>query len=317
MLFLYKRYFIKFQIQIEKLKDEYVTLKTTRDKVIKSLETATKAVNVQSLSVKKRLQNELTLDEKQLRLLIATSKHCIGDLEKILSTGEYILQLAQSCRRFETEKEKIMRFSGLPVEVAGISSTSSSEESDLTPKRDVEEVFMKVRMESIENRDGEVQEEVAKFGEQGVQTIKGTTKYKILIKHKYKVKIKKTVQVKVGERLRKELDMVSATSAICPKRRSKSVPEEINYSDDVLFKGGIIEENIESLSKLDPIWFLYNGIKLDYAELRQEKVRLIEENRLLKQTIKSVLENAVLRSKEASRPIKKIRFVSAPLKYAL
>ncbi|KAI4456301.1 nyd-sp28 protein [Holotrichia oblita] len=307
------------EIEIERLKDEYITLIRTRKNVIRSLETALKVVAKQSLSAKQSLQAEITLDGKKLRVLTDISNQCLTELEKLVTKGEFMLQLMQSCRRFETEKEKVLKFADFSEKIRRTFSSDESEESDSIRNKDVEEVFMKVQMESIESKDDD---EEIKAGvsleiepERRVRIIEETKKYKILIKHKYKPKITKSAQIVVGEKLKKELDLVALTSWKCPKKRSKSKLLQAGSLDDYdRPKTGVIEDNIDCLMDLEPLWFLYNKVKLDYVELREEKANLIEENEMMKQTIKSILEDTVLKTREVPKASLKIRYLSAPPK---
>ncbi|GJQ86375.1 putative regulation of cilium movement [Trypoxylus dichotomus] len=313
------------ELHIEKLKDEGATLKLTRENIIKSLETALKVVNFQSLKAKQRLQAEITLDEKQLISLTDISKRCTEDLEKIVTKGEFVLQLVQSCRRLETQKEKVLRFSYTSLECIGNVSSAASEDSDITRRDDVEEVFMKVRMESIESKNGEddtegVTQQDEDKRERHAKEIKRTKKYKILIKHKYKPKIRKSTQIHVGEKLKKELELVATTTKMCAIKQKKKAKAQVDIDTVDAENGedppktGVIEENLEPLMKLEGMWILYNKVKLDYVELREEKAYLMEENQILKGAIKSLLEEAVLKTKPPPKTPVRIRYISAPPK---
>ncbi|KAK9752744.1 hypothetical protein QE152_g4002 [Popillia japonica] len=277
------------EIEIERLKDEYITLITTRKNVIRSLEAALKVVGGQSLSAKQSLQAEITSDDKKLRLLTDISKQSLAELEKLLTKGEYMLQLMQSCRRLETQKEKVLKFADFSAKIRGTFSSDLSEESDTNISKDVEEVFMKVRMESIESKDDDNYEDHEEIKpERRVKIIEETKKYKILIRHKHKAKVTKSAQIEMWS-------MIGLKPASRPKT-------------------GVIEDNVDCLMNLEPLWFIYNKVKLDYVELREEKASLVKENEMMKQTIKSILEDAVLKTREVPKAPLRIRYLSAPPK---
>lgn len=269
------------------------------------------------MSAKQSLQAEITSDDKKLRLLTDISKQSLAELEKLLTKGEYMLQLMQSCRRLETQKEKVLKFADFSAKIRGTFSSDLSEESDTNISKDVEEVFMKVRMESIESKDDDNYEDHEEIKpERRVKIIEETKKYKILIRHKHKAKVTKSAQIEVGEKLKKELDLMTMTSWKCPKRKSKSNLLQTD-SLDVEYdrpKTGVIEDNVDCLMNLEPLWFIYNKVKLDYVELREEKASLVKENEMMKQTIKSILEDAVLKTREVPKAPLRIRYLSAPPK---
>lgn len=303
------------QVLIDKLQHEQISLKETRNNIVKSLKSALKIVTEQFLEAKQSLQSELITDEKKLRFLTDVSRGTIENLEKLVTKGEHLLQLTQSCRRLETEREKILKFSdsmSLDEE-----NSSISDESEKDKKEDVEEIFMKVKMESIESKGDEQETGAASTSSVTESEAPQTNKnYKILIRHKYRSKVKKVEKIRMGERLRKELDMIEAsTSTHCLKKGKIKSIEKLDTDGiasspvDVLPKSGIIEESIESLLKMDAVWFCYNRVKLSYGDLKEEKIKLIHENEQLKDTIKRVLEEAILRYRPPTKAPNRIRYV--------
>lgn len=67
-------------------------------------------IKLDFLRSKEQLQAFLALDERQLKSLTTISNGVIQDLQKISTKGEHILLLSQSCKKYETEREKVMRW---------------------------------------------------------------------------------------------------------------------------------------------------------------------------------------------------------------
>ncbi|CAG9767378.1 unnamed protein product [Ceutorhynchus assimilis] len=87
-------------------------LKMKTDKV-QSLEAEEKLLNIKFLKIRKDLKVHLALDEKQLRLLTATSNQALEELNLVLEKGRHVLALSITCKKFETDRERISKW--LPI----------------------------------------------------------------------------------------------------------------------------------------------------------------------------------------------------------
>lgn len=71
------------------------------------------SVKLKFLHSKNQLQEHLVLDEKQIKRLTVVSNKTIVELEMISGKGEKIMLLSQSCKKYETEREKVTRWAPL------------------------------------------------------------------------------------------------------------------------------------------------------------------------------------------------------------
>lgn len=62
------------------------------------------------LKIRKQLQKDIALDERQLRFMTDESNKTLQYLENLLNKGQQMTQLAQTCKKYENEKESLIRY---------------------------------------------------------------------------------------------------------------------------------------------------------------------------------------------------------------
>ncbi|XP_066246793.1 dynein regulatory complex subunit 2 [Euwallacea similis] len=89
-------------------------IKQKSDK-INSLETEETFLKTKFLKVKNRLKLDLELDEKQLRYLTAISNEVLNHLVQLSESGRHLLSLSRTCQKYETERERVMKWVSVVV----------------------------------------------------------------------------------------------------------------------------------------------------------------------------------------------------------
>ncbi|XP_066151654.1 dynein regulatory complex subunit 2 [Euwallacea fornicatus] len=89
-------------------------VKQKSDKV-NSLEAEETFLKAKFLSVKNTLKQDLALDEKQLRYLTATSNEILNHLVQLSESGRHLLSLSRTCQKYETERERVMKWVSVVV----------------------------------------------------------------------------------------------------------------------------------------------------------------------------------------------------------
>lgn len=90
------------------MKKEYETLKINTEEAFKYLTVAKEQYSDYYAKIRKQLQKDLINDEKQLLFMTDESNKSVNYLEKILNKGSQILQLIDTCRKYETEKDSLI-----------------------------------------------------------------------------------------------------------------------------------------------------------------------------------------------------------------
>lgn len=88
-------------------------MKIDREKIIKNLESELEELNRSFLKMKKTLQKHLQTDERKLNFLTDCATGSFQYLERLAKKGEQLKILANTCKKFETEREKVSKW--LPI----------------------------------------------------------------------------------------------------------------------------------------------------------------------------------------------------------
>ena len=113
----------------------YDDLLKLRSEKIKSLEAEEKQLSIKFFNIRKTLKVNLALDDNQLRILISVSNESLDHLSELLNKGKHLLNLANTCHKFETEREKILKWISVPkIEEIMIDSCDPSKEDDVDNK---------------------------------------------------------------------------------------------------------------------------------------------------------------------------------------
>ncbi|XP_022916476.1 dynein regulatory complex subunit 2-like [Onthophagus taurus] len=291
------------EIQIERYRGELKTLVSQRTESINFLKNTINDLNKLTLNLKMRLKKDLDRDEKKLRVLSESAKESMDELRKWERKGEFLLGLAQNCRKYETQKEKVLRFSKNEV---------NKEEFFVVEEENNLNGFMKINIQEQKDEEKDSEEIEEEEEEEKVENeIFKTATYKILIKQKFKLKPIKS-EINLSEKVQKELETFELKQK-CLKKPIDLIQQAPKSSKPT--STGIIDESLDYLMKLNGIWNLFNKVKIDCGDLKAEKLILLEENQRLKCLLKRILEEAVLESRNVEKN-KVRRYFSAPIRYA-
>lgn len=98
---------------IDQLQRDHEIMLSERENKIKTLKIQLVDLNKYFLKIKKDLQKDLQTDEKKMHYLIECTTNSVQHLEKLAKKGEQIKNLANTCKKYETEREKVSKW--LPI----------------------------------------------------------------------------------------------------------------------------------------------------------------------------------------------------------
>lgn len=105
-------------------------MKEAEEERIKHLTLQQKNLSKNYLISRKNLQHDINLDEKQLRFMSDESNKTLRYFEAFKIKGQQILQIIQTTKKYETEKEALSRW--LPVLDEAAYQREYSEKFDLS-----------------------------------------------------------------------------------------------------------------------------------------------------------------------------------------
>lgn len=94
-------------MQIDKLTEKYNQLLKEGEIEINSLELEIGVLNIELLKVRKTLKTEQQNDDTKTKLLSSICYETKAFLENLNQKGSHIIHLSNTCRKFETEREKV------------------------------------------------------------------------------------------------------------------------------------------------------------------------------------------------------------------
>lgn len=97
---------------------------------VTSLELEIKTLQREILTARRKLKNELQNDDLKIKVL---SSVCYGTqeyLQKLRQKGVHILNLSDTCKKFETEREKLNKY--LPVKYIEFTEELQSPDNPVT-----------------------------------------------------------------------------------------------------------------------------------------------------------------------------------------
>lgn len=103
----FKLLIVYLQDQIQKLSKRYDEIVKHCDAETESLESDIKSLSKEFLKVRKDFEIEKKIYDKKIRLLSSSSYSILQLLEKICKKGDHIMNLSNTCKKFETEREKL------------------------------------------------------------------------------------------------------------------------------------------------------------------------------------------------------------------
>lgn len=231
--------------------------------------------------VRDQLQAELKLDEKKLTFLATSSKKVLNYLKTTLSKGTQITTLIDICSKFETEEEKVVRYQILFRKETEDSNEKESETSVKVPTPEPEKVAELLRP----------------------TTSKPQARSSCLLN--------KTGRLTADDlKTEKPVDRIMLE----PKREAR---ESQTFSEK---KTNFIENTYKPLLDLEKLWVVHGRVQVSLLELKSAKRNLMRENQQLKELLKNVLEEVVLKRSAPCTRISsgvvthKIRGRSAPPK---
>ncbi|XP_060522522.1 dynein regulatory complex subunit 2-like [Cylas formicarius] len=270
------------------------TLKSKQNELRESTELKTNDLDVEErrlndkfIAIKKRLKTHLDVDDKKLRLMTFAANETLDLLVQLNEKGRHIVALSQTCRKFETEREKVARFIPTP-KIDEVDLNIDHERNTLTDDEKLTQLTLQTDMCKIKGRPqtaipSRFLGESSKIDSSGVPT-------------------PETVSIAPIEEvtlLQKSID-VQATSD-CPVQRDT-----------------FLGKCYESLRRVENFWKMYNKVEIDIMEIKEERKVLTKENKQLRGVIRAVLEAAALKksnpeSRASARVISKSRSAySAP-----
>lgn len=99
-----------FQAEVHTLKEQLENLKSAQDLKISLLDVELKELKQDFFKKRKDLKKDLETDDLKMKVLVEASTESIEYLKKIAQRGEYIRNLAESCKKFETDREKLVNW---------------------------------------------------------------------------------------------------------------------------------------------------------------------------------------------------------------
>ncbi|CAH0563327.1 unnamed protein product [Brassicogethes aeneus] len=96
--------------EIDRLNLRYEQLYTTKEGKIKILSSELEDLNHAYLKLRQKLKTDLALDKSQLMLCTSLGEETIAKVKEDRILGEQLMVLVKACQKFETEKERILKW---------------------------------------------------------------------------------------------------------------------------------------------------------------------------------------------------------------
>ncbi|XP_050506978.1 girdin isoform X1 [Diabrotica virgifera virgifera] len=267
----------------DQLNKELEEVQVAQEQQLTTLNEELDVLQKQFNNVRTNLHRDLQLDDKKLKLLVDEASSTKDYLENLLRKGNEILFLVKTCKKLETDREKLSKwFSGTSKNVKNL---------DSMPFGDYLEGLDENSEGSSDSANNQLELDLNKKESKESEKVSPES----LITTLQHI----TVQDKPNE-----LDTHPQTS----------LPEP-----EPLFSG-FIDQCLKQLEPMENFWSGYNRAEVDCAEIMQEKKQLELENKQIRGMIRAILEAQVLstsipNSKVPTRfPSRRISVSSAPLR---
>ncbi|KAF7276498.1 hypothetical protein GWI33_010224, partial [Rhynchophorus ferrugineus] len=273
---------------IKSLTSEHNYIKKVRSEKIKNYQTEEKALKEHFLELKKDLKNDLLLDELKLRMLTSNASHNISFLSDLVHRGKQIVSLSETCRKFETTREKLSKW--LPMNdlvlIGDIDGGYTDDEK--LYKKTVQEEFTLPRLASVSRS----------ITEEKSLTRPTTSSTSKLIKFSSMETDFVIDELETKTNIAAIEEVKFETKKSYPSTSEMEVSEKPKTSDDeeskVYRERDILERCCKNLEKMEKFWVRYNKVEVDIMELKEERSLLETENKRLRGFLRGVLEAAAL-----------------------
>ncbi|CAH1116925.1 unnamed protein product [Phaedon cochleariae] len=243
----------------------------------------------QFLKIRRNLQTDLKTDEEQIKMLSDVSCKTIQYLESVAQKGQRILSLGQTCKKFETEREKIIKWMPLsneylvsPVEGLQVSSSEKTRKDSL---KDSVEPMDPLQPRSPELKATRLTKSTLKSKERPKTTIPKSISSPSIPLETPTPELQKITTIQNITLQTRTFDDSSSSS-------SSATTEQIDYDEEK--PKSLLDRCFVSLQGLEGFWFTCNKVQVDYLEVQEEKRVLAKENKQLRGTIRAVLEAAAM-----------------------
>ncbi|XP_050295704.1 dynein regulatory complex subunit 2 [Anthonomus grandis grandis] len=279
---------------------------------ISSLEAEDKILNNNFNIIRKTLKKNLDLDEKQLKILISSSNEALSAMETIFKKGQHLLNLSNTCKKFQTEREKLLKW--LPVFNLDELYEKDALSEDIVVKEDKVTKDEENQIQKSLNRESEI--DPAQMQEESQEVSKTSPQRGAACKYV-------STSAKQSTDKSSFIPIKDITIEAKKTEQTAIMSSKSSFDGDALkasAKRSFPDECCRSLEKLENFWVMYNKTYIDTKELAEEKDFLEKENKQLRGLIRAVLESAALdkvspESKVSTRAQSKITGArSAPLR---
>uniref|UniRef100_A0A6P7G838 Uncharacterized protein LOC114334810 n=1 Tax=Diabrotica virgifera virgifera TaxID=50390 RepID=A0A6P7G838_DIAVI len=267
----------------DQLNKELEEVQVAQEQQLTTLNEELDVLQKQFNNVRTNLHRDLQLDDKKLKLLVDEASSTKDYLENLLRKGNEILFLVETCKKLETDREKLSKW---------FSSTSKNVKNlDSMPFEDYLEGLDENSEGSSDSANNQLELDLNKKDTKEPEKVSPESPITTL-QHI-------TVQDKPNE-----LYTHPQTSPPEPEPSSS----------------GFIDQCLKQLEPMENFWSGYNRAEVDCAEIMQEKKQLELENKQIRGMIRAILEAQVLstsipNSKVPTRfPSRRISVSSAPLR---
>ncbi|XP_018568844.1 coiled-coil domain-containing protein 65 [Anoplophora glabripennis] len=273
---------------INQLENDHDNMLFDREKTIKTLEFELGDLEKFFLRMKRNLQKDLQTDETKLFLLTDCATRSLHYLETLAKKGEQIKYLANACKRFETEREKVSKW--LPI-TRGI---AKHDEDDEEFKRSVKIVSEQLKdIENVEATFYSIQDcALPLLGRASRKKSSGRPKTAISDPF---LRSAHTISSATPDSRR----VTTANAVTIHTKGSREFPSSSSSQSEPSAASeestkDILERCFESLKGMENFWFVFNKAEMDRLEIKEEKRILERENKELRGAIRAVLEAAAL-----------------------
>ncbi|XP_072384937.1 dynein regulatory complex subunit 2 isoform X1 [Diabrotica undecimpunctata] len=267
----------------DQLKKELEEVQIAQEQQLTTLNEELDVLQKQFNNIRTALHRDLQLDDKKLKLLVEAASSTKNYMENLLRKGNDILFLVETCKKLETEREKLSKW---------FSSTSKN-------AKNVESSSVGQYLEGVDENSEGSSDSVNNQFELGLNKKETKEQERESPESPITTLQHITVQDKPNE-----LDIYPQTS-----------PPEAEPSSS-----GFIDQCLKQLEPMENFWTGYNRAEVDCAEIMQEKKQLELENKQMRGMIRAILEAQALstsipNSKVPTRfPSRRISVSSAPLR---
>ncbi|XP_023021023.2 dynein regulatory complex subunit 2 [Leptinotarsa decemlineata] len=306
----------KEEIAIDNSKKEYAIVQHAQEGKINYLELQLKILNKHFLNIRRNLQLDLQTDEKQMKLLTDISAKSLKYLENLNQKGQHITNLAETCKKFETDREKLVKWIPKTREFLNSGEESPPEMESDDMKKTMPEISVdgsKVFEDHSSNIPDYAKSKSRSAPSEDRQRPKTSIAERIL-----------SPQKTIPNTPTPEPNNVTTIQNIVLQAKPHSKSSSPSSSDSSVSledkSKSILERCFESLKDLEGFWISYNKVEVDFLEIKDEKKLLEKENKQLRGMIRAVLEAAALsksfpNSKVSTRlPSRRRSIYSAPLR---